>query len=108
MLGNLPGVKAYLDDVFVSEPASDRGRRQRAVLQCFWEHGVKLRQDKCSFRKSEVVYLGHRINAAGLQMTDKNLDAVVRAIEPTNVSERRSYLGFLSIIACFCRARLRY
>lgn len=66
------------------------------ALECFEQNGVKLRQEKCSFWKPEVCYLGHRINKNGLQPTEKNLDAIMKARAPTNVSELRSFIGLLT------------
>lgn len=101
MLRGLTGVQAYLDDVLVAERKGDSGSNLKAVLQRFRECGVKIRKDKCSFRKSEVSYLGHKITSDGLQPLEKNLEAVMKAPSPKNVSELRSYIGLLTYYSKF-------
>lgn len=81
-------------------PGGDNGQRPGAVLLRFCEHCTKLRSDKCSFGQLEVTYLEHQISAEGLQPTE-NLDAVLRAREPTNVSELRFFLDFLTYYSKF-------
>ncbi|XP_049523121.1 glutamate carboxypeptidase 2 [Dermacentor silvarum] len=44
-----------------------------------------MRKDKCSFRKSEVSYLGHKITSDGLHPLEKKLEAVMKAPSPKNV-----------------------
>lgn len=103
VLGGLPGVQAYLDDVLVSKGKSDNGEQLKRVLEWFREHGVKLRIDKCKFRQPSVTYLGHRIERQGLHPIEKNVDAVMQAPRPRNVSELRSFLGMLTFYARFLR-----
>ncbi|XP_049274248.1 uncharacterized protein K02A2.6 [Rhipicephalus sanguineus] len=84
LLGGLSGVQAYLDDVLVAEGKADSGSNLKAVLQRFRECGVKIRKDKCSFRKTEVSYLGHKITSDGLHPLEKNMEAVMKAPSPRN------------------------
>ena len=48
-----------------------------------------------------VEYLGHRIDADGLHATTEKLEAVVKAPEPANVQELRSFLGLLNYYGKF-------
>ena len=45
--------------------------------------------------KPEVVYLGLRISAEGLQTVEEKINTVRRALAPCNVSELRSFLGIV-------------
>lgn len=96
ILTGIPGVQVYLDDVLVAERKLDGGTTLKAVLQRFRENGVKLRKSKCTFRRPEVSYLGHRISSEGLQPLEKKMEAVMKAPSPKNVSELRSYIGLLT------------
>ncbi|XP_077519785.1 uncharacterized protein LOC144129492 [Amblyomma americanum] len=84
VLQGLTGVKAYLDDVLVSEKLGSTDRL-RQVLQRFLEHGVKLRLEKCSFRQEAVTYLGHKIDREGLHPIEKHVGAIAQAPNPQNV-----------------------
>ena len=56
---------------------------------------------KCEFLKPEVVYLGLRISAEGLQPVEEKINAVKRAPAPQNVSELRSLLGMVQYYHSF-------
>nr|XP_037284101.1 uncharacterized protein K02A2.6-like [Rhipicephalus microplus] len=96
VLQGLPGVQAYLDDVLIADANDKPTANLQAVLQRFREYGVKLRADKCRIGEESVTYLGHRIDAAGLHPSDKNIEAIKLAPTPHNVTELRSFLGMLT------------
>ena len=48
-----------------------------------------------------VEYLGHKVSADGLQPLQSKTDAIVRAPEPQNVQQLRSYLGLLNYYSKF-------
>ena len=50
---------------------------------------------KCEFLKTEVVYLGLKIDAEGLHPVEEAVDAVKKAPVSQNVSELRSFLGMV-------------
>jgi len=58
------------------------------------QYGVRLRRDQYSFLKKCVEYLGHKIDADGLQ-------AIVNASAPRNVQELHSFLGLLNYYGKF-------
>ncbi|XP_049276050.1 uncharacterized protein K02A2.6-like [Rhipicephalus sanguineus] len=96
VLQGLPGVQAYLDDVLIADANDKPTANLQAVLQRFREYGVKLRSDKCRIGEESVTYLGHRIDAAGLHPSEKNIEAIKLAPTPRNVTELRSFLGMLT------------
>ena len=40
------------------------------------EEYVHLQREKCKFCKAEVEYLGHRINAKGIHLTENKVEAI--------------------------------
>lgn len=58
-------------------------------------HNVKLRQSKCAFAQSEVVYIGHKVDINEHRPVKVNVEAIVNAPKPNNVSELRSFLGMV-------------
>ena len=62
---------------------------------------LHLKLSKCEFLKPEVVYLGLRISAKGLQPVEEKINAVKRAPAPRNVSELRSFLGMVQYYHSF-------
>lgn len=101
IIGDLPCVQAYLDDVIVSEKKGDNGERLRVVLERFQEHGVKLQYDKCKFRQSAVIYLAHCIDSEGLHPIENNVEAITRTPDLRNVTELQSFIGMLTFYAKF-------
>ncbi|XP_072144406.1 uncharacterized protein [Dermacentor andersoni] len=87
VLAGLPAVQVYLDDVLIAERQGDNGSVLRDVLRRLQENGIKLKAEKCHFRKDSIVYLGHRIDKDGLHPLEKNLAAIRDSPWPTNVSE---------------------
>ena len=54
------------------------------VLDRLHKYNLHLKLPKCEFLKPEVVYLGLRISAEGLQPVEEKIDAVKRAPSPRN------------------------
>ena len=66
------------------------------VLKRLQAAGLRLRQEKCEFLSSSVVYLGHRIDAEGLHPTVDKVNAVHQAPTPKNCTELKAYLGLIN------------
>ena len=99
ILGGLPHVCIYLDDILVTgHSEAEHLRNLEAVLSRLEEAGVRLKRSKCAFMLPEVEYLGHRISGKGLQPT---AEKVVEAPTPTSVTQLKSYLGLLSYYCKF-------
>ena len=97
ILQGVPGVQCYLDDIIVT------GRDDRehlahldAVMTRLKEEGLKLNRKKCEFLQNQVSYCGHIIDKNGLHKTQQKVQAVVKAPAPENVSQLRSWLGFVN------------
>ena len=50
---------------------------------------------------NSVEYLGHKIDADGIHMTDGKLQAILQAPTPRNVTELRSFLGLVNYYGKF-------
>ena len=63
------------------------------------ERGLTLNREKCVFSVPELVFLGHKISAAGISLDEKKVDAVKHARVPQSISELRSFLGLANYCA---------
>ncbi|KAJ8023976.1 hypothetical protein HOLleu_36568 [Holothuria leucospilota] len=98
----LPGVVTYLDDILVTGASEkEHAENLETLLTRLTEAGIRLRKDKCVFSVSEVIYLGYRIDSEGLHPIDDKAEAILKARQPTNVTELRSYLGLLNYYGRF-------
>lgn len=92
VLQGLQGVICYIDDIFIS--TSDESSHLKVleeVLTRLEKHRFRLKKEKCQFLMLSVEYLGHQIDAAGIQTTPDKIDAVIKAPPPKNTSELRSF-----------------
>ena len=71
------------------------------VLDRLHKYNLHLKLPKCEFLKPEVVYLGLRISAEGLQPVEEKSNVGKRAPAPQNVSELRSFLGLVQYYHSF-------
>ena len=101
ILQGLDGVMCYLDDIPYGKMYVEHLDNLRKVLQRLQNRGVRVKKSKCSFLKSSVQYLGHRIDAEGIHATDDKIQAIVNAPVPKNVTELRSFLGLLNYYGRF-------
>ena len=102
LLAGIPHVMVYLDDILVTGDTDDNHiATLEAVMNVLREAGLRLKKEKCVFLTNEVEYLGHKINAEGLQPTEEKFRAITEAQRPRNVSELKSYLGILNYYGKF-------
>lgn len=63
ILAGLSGVESYLDDIIIH--GHDMPSNDKAVLQCLEAAGLQLNNDKCCFRQTSLLFLGHTVSAEG-------------------------------------------
>lgn len=102
VLQGIPGVMVYLDDILVSgKDEEEHLKRLDIVHQRLQKAGLKLKDSKCEFLVTSVIYLEYRINAEGLHPVNEKIKAIQDAPEPKNLTELKSYLGLLSYYSRF-------
>lgn len=102
LVAGIPNVVAFLDDLLITgSNEAAHWANVETVLQKLEDAGLRLKREKCVFGASEVVYLGHRINADGLQPTKEKVEAVVKAPSPRDMTELKSYLGLINYYGKF-------
>ncbi len=97
VLQGCPGTQCYLDDIIVTGDSDNSHLEDLArVLKRLEEYGLHARRDKCEFFKDKITYCGHKIDANGLHKCRDKLRAVAEAPQPKDVSQLRSFLGFIN------------
>lgn len=85
---------AYLDDIIVySKTLKEHLHHLSLVLERLQRFGLTCSLEKCSFVKTELVYLGHKVTSDGNAPQTRHLEALEAAQVPTNRKEVRSFLG---------------
>ena len=81
----LQGIDGYVDDILVTGGTENEHlERLGEVLRRLQAHGLRMKLSKCSFLKSSVEYLGHRVDAEGLHVTPEKTRAIDQAPQPNN------------------------
>ena len=94
LLGGLPHVCVYLDDILVTGDLA-------VVLERLESAGIRLKRQKCSFMIPEVEYLGHSVSEKGIQPTSEKVRAIREGPQPQDVSQLHSFLGMLNYYGKF-------
>ena len=86
ILQGIPGALCYIDDILVTGPTEEAHLSNlEKVLKRLQLHGIRMKKNKCYFMKDAVEYLGHRVDAEGIQATPEKVKAIVEAPQPQNV-----------------------
>lgn len=97
VLQGIPGTQCYLDDIIVTgKNDEDHLSNLEQVLTRLREYGLRANRDKCEFFRKEISYCGHVIDKDGLHKSQDKIEAVLKAPQPENVSQLRSYLGLVN------------
>ena len=77
LLGGLPHVCVYLDDILVTgESEAAHLRNLAVVLERLESAGIRLKRQKFSFMIPEVEYLGHSVSEKGIQPMSEKVRAI--------------------------------
>jgi site-specific DNA-cytosine methylase len=89
---------AYIDDLLIaSNTWEEHVVHVDRVLQMLRDCNLRIHPDKSVFGTNIVEYLGHNVvGEHGITMNEAKVEAIKVLPNPTNVSELRSILGFLS------------
>lgn len=97
VLQGLPNVANYLDDIILwGQTQTEHDHTLKAVIQRLQDAGLKLNQSKCQFNKTSLRFLGHMVNAQGIQPDEDHLSAILHAPAPKDAPQLRSFIGLLS------------
>ena len=95
VLGGLENIAmVYVDDVIIHSTSFEQHLQNlQLVLQRLEQFNMKIKKDKCDFFRTELLYLGHKVNAQGIQTDPAKVSAVFDMSEPKCVLEIESFLG---------------
>ncbi|GBG62088.1 hypothetical protein CBR_g28564 [Chara braunii] len=86
-----------LDDILIlSKPMKEHLKHLEEVLTILKKTQLHLNLEKSEFGKDSVIYLGHRLSAAGLKPEATKVEVVRNWPQPVNICELRSFLGLAS------------
>ncbi|KAI5339223.1 hypothetical protein L3X38_018495 [Prunus dulcis] len=87
-------VIVFIDDILVySQTLEGHKKHLRLVLRTLRRKQLYAKFSKCQFWLDRVIFLGHVISAEGIYVDPQKVEAVVNWVQPTSVTEIRSFLG---------------
>ena len=96
ILTGLP-VFSYLDDILVySQNKEEHIKTLDEVFKRLQDNGLTLSLPKCEFGKSEVDFLGYRVNKDGICPLLRKVQAITEIPPPQKPKELLSYLGMIN------------
>jgi hypothetical protein len=107
IMGDLPNVRAYLDDILITTAGSyeDHLKHVELVLQRLSDVGFAINLRKSSFAVTEIDYLGYWITRRGIQPQPKKVEAIMRLTPPTTKRQLRRFLGMINYYRDMWRRR---
>ena len=101
-LAGCEGAYNIHDNIIIhGRTVDEHDSRLRKTMECIREKGLTLNKEKCVFRMSQLTFMGYLLSSKGIGPTESRLEAVVRAKEPKNAGEVRSFLGLVNFSARF-------
>ena len=73
----------------------------RHILKALQEHNLFLQPEKCSFKQTEIEFLGIWVKEGTVHMEDHKVDKVKNWEMPRNVWGVQEFLGFTGYYRCF-------
>ena len=84
---------AYLDDIIIfSNNELEHLQHLETVFKRLQEAGLKLKESKCDFFRSQIHYLGHMLSAEGIQPLPEKLDSITNMPASENQTEVKQFL----------------
>ena len=107
ILGDLPFVRVYLDDVLItsSDSFQDHLAKISIVLERLENYGFRANLRKSFFAQSELDYLGYWITKEGIQPQPKKVEAIRRLTPPENKRQLKHFLGMVNYYRDMWRRR---
>ena len=94
VLEGLNFAMTYLDDIIIfSNSEEEHLLHLEEVFHWLRGAGLKIKQSKCDFFKSQIHYLGHLISEDGISPLPDKLDSIKNMLAPKCAKEIKQFLG---------------
>ena len=97
VLGDIPGVFIYADDVLLtSVDMNEHYRLLHTVFDRLNQACLKLSPEKCKLGMTQLSYLGHLVTPGGISIEPDRISCIKDLQPPSSVKETKRLYGFFS------------
>ena len=105
ILGDIPHTFVYLDDILIASATKEEHLEDlERVFKVLEENGLVVNRKKCILGASSVEFLGHLVDANGIQPLPEKVEAIRKTSPPTSIKELRRFLGMVNYYRRFVRS----
>ena len=101
ILAGLPGCKNISDDIVFGRDQREYDANLRGVLERLKQYNIRLREEKCLFSQSKIMFYGHIFTAKGIKPDPKKIHVIKAMNPPQCASEVKSLLGMAQYVSRF-------
>lgn len=102
LIGIVPGVVIYLDDILISGiDIEDHDKKLNKIEVLLQENKMKVNEKKCIYRQEKIEFIGFMISQKGIEISPRKVEAVREFRDPTTIAEIQSFLGLVNYMGHF-------
>lgn len=102
IIEGLEGVRVYIDDIIVwGSSLQEHNQRLYKVMGRIQKYGLKLNRTKCEFAVQEILFLGDKLTAQGVQPDKDKIKAILNMPRPTDKTGVLRIMGMVNFIGKF-------
>lgn len=102
IIEGLDGVRAYVDDIIIwGSTIQEHNEHLTKVMERIQKYGLKLNKTKCQFDVQEVVLLGDKLSAEGVQLDKEKIKAIQDMPRPKDKTGVLRIMGMIHFIDKF-------
>ncbi|KAD5802354.1 hypothetical protein E3N88_13714 [Mikania micrantha] len=97
-------ILVFFDDILIYSPSMQQHLHHlQTALELLQQHQFFAKLTKCCFGQAQVLFLGHVVSSAGVQVDQDKISAIQSWPIPVNVKEVRGFLGLTGYYRRFVR-----
>lgn len=102
ILGDIPGVGLYFDDLIVTGATeAEHDQNLKCVLNRAYQNNIKFNKKKIQFKKESVKFMGQIFSHKGVETNKKYIEAILKMPVPECKADVLRFLGMVKYVGKF-------
>lgn len=99
IIEGLDGVRVYVDDIIAwGSTVQEHNERLTKVMERIQKYGLKLNKSKYQFGAQEIIFLGDKLSAQGVQPDQEKINAIQGMSRPIDKTGVLRIMGMINFI----------